>query len=72
MLHCEIDHLMITTVALDDGAEYVRKVLGVTPQVGGEHPRMGTHNCLVKLGETTYLEVIAGYWLGFLPKSAAG
>jgi len=59
MLHCEIDHLVITASSLDDGAEYVRRALGVTPQVGGEHSLMGTHNCLVKLGDTTYLEVIA-------------
>lgn len=26
---------------------------------GGEHPRMATHNCLLKLGEKCYLEVIA-------------
>jgi hypothetical protein len=29
------------------------------PQAGGEHPRMGTHNCFVRLGERVYLEVIA-------------
>jgi hypothetical protein len=59
MLRCEIDHLVITALSLDEGAEYVRRALGVTLQVGGEHQGMGTHNCLVKLGDTTYLEVIA-------------
>lgn len=59
LLRCEIDHLVITASSLDDGAELVRRALGVTPQVGGGHQRMGTHNCLVKLGDTTYLEVIA-------------
>ena len=59
MLRCEIDHLVVTAASLEAGAEYVRKTLGVTPQVGGEHVRMGTHNLLVKLGETIYLEVIA-------------
>jgi hypothetical protein len=28
-------------------------------QEGGKHVRMGTHNCLLKLGEKLYLEVIA-------------
>jgi Glyoxalase-like domain len=59
MLHSEIDHLVITAPSLDEGAEYVRRKLGVMPEVGGEHQRMGTHNRLVKLGDKTYLEVIA-------------
>jgi hypothetical protein len=59
MLHCEIDHLVITTPSLETGKEYVCRELGVTPQVGGEHHSMGTHNCLVRLGEKVYLEVIA-------------
>jgi hypothetical protein len=41
------------------GVEYVRETLGVTAQRGGEHARMGTHNCVLKLGEKVYLEVIA-------------
>jgi hypothetical protein len=44
---------------LDRGAEFVREALGVTPQVGGEHPRMGTHNLLLRLGDSLFLEVIA-------------
>jgi glyoxalase-like protein len=37
----------------------VRRALGVEMQQGGEHVRMGTHNCLLKLGPKLYLEVIA-------------
>jgi len=37
----------------------VRAALGVDMQKGGEHVSMGTHNCLLKLGEQLYLEVIA-------------
>ncbi len=54
-----IDHLVITAASLADGVEYVRKTLGVTPEAGGEHPRMGTHNCLLKLSSELFLEVIA-------------
>jgi hypothetical protein len=59
MLHCEIDHLVITASSLSAGAEYVDRILGIRPQVGGTHQRMGTHNLLLKLGPTTYLEIIA-------------
>jgi hypothetical protein len=59
MPQSHIDHIAITAPSLEAGAKYVRRMLGVSPQAGGEHPRMGTHNCLLKLGETCYLEVIA-------------
>jgi hypothetical protein len=55
----QLDHLVVTAANLATGAEFLHRALGVMPQVGGEHPRMGTHNCLVRLGERLYLEVIA-------------
>jgi hypothetical protein len=54
-----IDHLVITAPGLTSGSEYVFQQLGVKPQPGGEHERMGTHNRLLKLGEELYLEVIS-------------
>ncbi len=54
-----IDHLTITAPTLAAGAAYVETVLGVAPQAGGEHPRMGTHNRLLHLGGKCFLEVIA-------------
>jgi hypothetical protein len=33
--------------------------LGVRPQQGGQHVTMGTHNAVLKLADTTYLEVLA-------------
>ncbi len=56
---CQLDHLVVTAQTLDAGVEWVEAALGVAPQVGGEHGRMGTHNAVLRLGETTYLEVIA-------------
>ena len=56
---CRLDHLVITAPSLAAGAAFVREVLGVTPQSGGAHPAMGTHNLLLRLGENLYLEVIA-------------
>ena len=54
-----IDHITITAPSLAVGVEFVARTLGVTPQVGGEHPRMGTHNFLLKLGDSVFLEVIS-------------
>ena len=54
-----IDHIVIVAPSLAEGVEYVRQSLGVTPQPGGEHPRMGTHNALLKLGDEIFLEVMA-------------
>ena len=39
--------------------EYVYEKLGVLPESGGQHVNMGTHNRLLKLGESIYLEIIA-------------
>ncbi|MGY6275390.1 VOC family protein [Methylomonas sp. MgM2] len=59
MLHSYLDHIVITAASLQAGVEFVEQTLGVRLQTGGKHPRMGTHNCLLKLGEKLYLEVIA-------------
>ena len=59
MSACSIDHITVTAPTLAAGAELVRKALGVAPQAGGEHPRMGTHNLLLKLGDSLFLEVVA-------------
>ncbi|MCF6265098.1 MAG: VOC family protein [Desulfuromusa sp.] len=56
---CFIDHIVITAPTLEAGAELVKNTLGVEPQAGGEHPRMGTHNLLLRLGDAVFLEVIA-------------
>lgn len=54
-----LDHITLTAPTLEAGAALVRNALGVTPQTGGEHPRMGTHNLLLRLGPALFLEVIA-------------
>lgn len=54
-----IDHITVTSPSLAVGAEFIRQTLGVEPQVGGEHPRMGTHNLLLRLGDSLFLEVIS-------------
>ena len=59
MPSAHIDHLVVTAPSLAAGVAYVRERLGVSPQPGGQHPRMGTHNCVLRLGPACYLEVIA-------------
>lgn len=56
---CHIDHITIVSPSLAEGGALVHELLGVHPQQGGEHPRMGTHNLLLPLGEAVFLEVIA-------------
>ena len=48
-----IDHIAITAPTLAVGMEFVQRSLGVMPQVGGEHPRMGTHNPFARRAGTT-------------------
>jgi hypothetical protein len=54
-----IDHITVTAASLTIGAEFVHRTLGVMPQAGGKHPRMGTHNLLLRLGASLFLEVIS-------------
>lgn len=59
MLRSYIDHIAVTAPSLETGEAYIRRTLGTSLETGGAHPRMGTHNRLLKLGEMRYLEVIA-------------
>lgn len=59
MHQCWIDHLVVTAPSLEMGEAYIQNLLGIEMQPGGDHVRMGTHNRLLRLGNDTYLEVIA-------------
>lgn len=55
----QLDHLAVVAPDLEQGCAYIQDLLGVTMGPGGEHVTMGTHNRLLKLGPSVYLEVIA-------------
>lgn len=55
----EIDHLVIGAATLEAGAAYLERHLGVRPVAGGAHPEVGTHNMLLGLGPSQYIEIIA-------------
>lgn len=59
MSQCRLDHITITAPSLEVGSKFVEKVLGVCSQKGGEHPKMGTHNLFLRLGDSIFLEIIA-------------
>ena len=54
-----IDHLVVAAETLEQGVDYIQHALGVNIPSGGMHPKMGTHNRLMQLGDALFLEVIA-------------
>jgi hypothetical protein len=59
MHHAEIDHITLACASLADGIRVIQELLGVSPQPGGKHALMGTHNYLLRLGDSAFLEIIA-------------
>jgi hypothetical protein len=53
------DHLVIGVNDLDEGTRWLEEHLGVPLSGGGEHLKMGTYNRLLRIGERSYLELIA-------------
>ena len=54
-----LDHITVVAPSLEAGSRFVHEGLGVETHAGRTHPSMGTHNRLLRLGDTVYLEVIA-------------
>jgi hypothetical protein len=60
-----LDHITIAADNLAAGVAHAEAALGVKIPFGGAHPLMGTHNHLLRLGDSLFLEIIA-------PDPAAG
>jgi hypothetical protein len=54
-----LDHLVIAAETLQQGVDYIRETMAVEIPPGGLHKSMATHNHLMQLGNSTYIEVIA-------------
>ena len=54
-----LDHFAIAATDLESGTAWLEARLGVALAPGGVHPRMGTHNRVLRLGDGVYLELIA-------------
>jgi hypothetical protein len=56
---CELDHIVIGAATLEQGTRLIREKLGVEIPPGGKHRLMGTHNHVMRLGASAFLEVNA-------------
>ena len=55
----QLDHITIIAPSLAEGVAHVRACLDIDVPFGRRHQDMGTHNHLLRLGESVYLEIIA-------------
>jgi glyoxalase-like protein len=55
----KVDHLVYGTPVLEKGVAELEKRFGFSASTGGKHLGRGTHNALISLGPTCYLEIIA-------------
>lgn len=55
----QLDHLTVIAPTLAAGVAHVRACLDLDVPFGQRHAYMGTHNHLLQLGDSVYLEIIA-------------
>ena len=53
------DHIIFAVSSLETGIRIIKEKTGVEAVVGGVHPRLGTQNALLSLGDDVYLEILA-------------
>jgi hypothetical protein len=54
----QLDHLTVIAPNLAEGVAHVRACLDLDVPFGQRHDYMGTHNHLLQLGDTVYLEIV--------------
>jgi hypothetical protein len=54
-----IDHIIWACPDLESGVTAFEEMSGVRAVAGGKHPKLGTHNALMHLGNRCYLEIVA-------------
>ena len=52
------DHIAVSAETRADGRSAFQAMTGVELPLGGEHPLMGTHNCVSAMGSDQFLELI--------------
>ncbi|MGJ5175960.1 VOC family protein [Bradyrhizobium oligotrophicum] len=55
----KLDHLTVIAPSLAEGVAHVRHCIGLDVPFGQRHAYMGTHNHLLQLGDSVYLEIVA-------------
>jgi hypothetical protein len=55
----QLDHITVVAPNLAEGVAHVRACLDLDVPFGQRHDYMGTHNHLLQLGDTVYLEIVA-------------
>ena len=69
MTQATIDHLVIGAAELDKATKQIQSFIKAEFLAGGKHPLMATHNRLIKLQKSLYLEIIAADPSASLPSS---
>ena len=54
-----LDHIVLGSLTLEEGTEFVENILQAKLSDIGYHKDMGTHNRVIRISERVYLEVIA-------------
>ena len=55
----KLDHIVLGAVTLEEGTEYVERILQAKLSNVGYHKNMGTHNRVIRISDKVYLEVVA-------------